>query len=72
MRTNDLYDADSIAARYTVQDLLVVAAREQMLHEAGRIHSRRTPIAEVGHLLVRVGQWLQTIAQQPAYQEETV
>ncbi len=72
MRMNYPYDDASIAARCAAQELLAVGAREQVFHEARRITSLRGPIAEVGHLLVRLGQWLQTMAHPPAYQEETV
>ena len=72
MRTNQLYDAASIAARCTIEDVLAVAAREQVIQEARNTRHRLAPLAEVGHLLVRLGQWLQTMAQQPVYQEETV
>jgi len=72
MRMNYPYDDASIAARCAAQELLAVGAREQVFHEAGRTPSLRAPTAAVGHLLVRFGQWLQTLAQQPIYQEETV
>ncbi|MDQ6831847.1 MAG: hypothetical protein M3008_00480 [Chloroflexota bacterium] len=72
MQVNQLYDAASITARCSVQDLLDRAAREHMLHDRGRITSHRAPIAKIGHLLVRLGQWLQMLSQQPIYQEETV
>ena len=66
------YDAASIAARCTAQDVLMVAAREQIIHEARRARRYHVLIAVVGHLLVRLGQWLQTMAHRPTYQEETV
>lgn len=72
MRTNDLYDAASIAARCTVEDVLAVAARERIIWEGQRTTHCLFPVAEVGRLLVRLGQWLQTMAQQPTYREETV
>ncbi|MDQ2784541.1 MAG: hypothetical protein M3Y58_06010 [Chloroflexota bacterium] len=68
MRTEQLYDAASIIACSMVQDRLAIAAREQMIHEA----RNRAPIAEVGHLLICFGRWLQMMAQRPTYQEETV
>lgn len=72
MQTNHPYDADSITARCIVQDRLIVAAREKIIHEARHTRRHRARIAGVGHQLVRLGQWLQTVAQQPIYQEETV
>ncbi len=72
MRTNQLYDADSIAARCVIEDVLAVAAREQVIQEARSTRHRLALLVEVGHLLVRLGQWLQTMARQPVYQEETV
>ncbi len=72
MRTNQRYDADSIAARCTIEDVLAVATREQVIQETRSTKHRLAPLAGVGHLLVRLGQWLQTMARQPIYQEETV
>ncbi len=76
MRTIHLYDAASSAARYTVQDMLAVAAREQTIREARSTRQRRAPVPipviEVGRPLVRLGQWLQTMAHQPTYREETI
>ncbi len=72
MRLDQVYDAPSITARCIGQDILAAAAREQMIQGVRGIASRRVTIVEVGHLLVRLGQWLQTVAQHPTYQEETV
>jgi hypothetical protein len=72
MRTNHLYDADSIAALCNVQNRLIMAAREQIIHEARHTSRHRARIATIGTLLVRFGQWLQTMAHPPIYQEETV
>ncbi|MGI8687812.1 MAG: hypothetical protein ACR2M3_04455 [Thermomicrobiales bacterium] len=55
-----------------MQDRLTIAAREQIIHEARNTRRRHAPIAQAGYLLIRLGQWLQTMAQQPTYQEETV
>jgi len=71
MRLDYLYDTPSITARCRVQDFLAVAAREQLIHEARKTTHRQIFIRGVGHMLVRLGQWLQAIAQ-PTYQEETV
>ncbi len=72
MRTEQLYDAASIIACSMVQDRLAIAARDQVIHEARNRAPRRAPIAEVGHLLICFGRWLQMMAQRPTYQEETV
>ncbi|GEM_PF-5389149 len=72
MQTDLLYDTDSVMAHCRMRDLLMVAAREQLLHEARNSSHRRDPIVEVGHLLVRLGYWLQAMAHHPTYQEETV
>lgn len=64
MRTNMVYDAPTITAYALVQDRLAHAAREQILHEARR--ERRTSTATLGAWLVRLGQRLQTVANQPA------
>lgn len=71
MQTNHPYDTDSITARCNVRDRLICAAREQIISEAR--HTRhQAGLATIGHQLVRLGQWLQTMAQQPIYREETV
>lgn len=72
MHTNHLCDPASIIARCTVQDRLIAAAREQIIHEARNTRRHQPRIAATGHLLVRLGQWLQTMARQPISQEETV
>lgn len=72
MRMNQLYDADSITARCNVQNRLIIAAGEQIIHEARHARRHQPRIAAIGHLLVRLGQWLQTMAHRPIYQEETV
>jgi hypothetical protein len=67
------FDASSITAHALVEDRLRMAAREAIIREArsGRLH-RRAYIGAVGHLLIRLGAWLQAIAAQPATMEETV
>jgi len=72
MQTNQCYDADSITAHSKIEDVLTLAAREQIIHAARKASSHRPWIAEVGHRLVLLGQWLQTMAHHPIYQEETV
>lgn len=72
MQTNQLYDADSIAARWNVQNWLIIAAREQIIQEAQHANRHRAYIALVGRQLVRLGHRPQAMAQQPIYQEETV
>ncbi len=72
MDTNHLSDPASITARCMVQDRLIIAAREQVIDEARNTRRHQPRIAATGHLLVRLGQWLQTMARQPIYQEETV
>jgi hypothetical protein len=72
MRLDQLYDAPSITARCMEEDILAAAARERVIHEARGITARRAPVAEIGHRLVCLGQWLQATAQHRTYQEETV
>lgn len=72
MRTDQLYEVDAMAARSKMRDILTIAAREQIIHEARNRRRYRPRIAEIGHRLVRLGQWLQTMAHHPIYKEETV
>ena len=73
MQITEFHDAPSITALAAVEDRLHAAARETILTEAqsGRRHGRAS-IAGIGHLLVRLGAWLQAVATQPAMMEETV
>lgn len=72
MRLDQLYDVPSITARCMAQDILTAAAREQMIREARNASRYWLWIAEIGHRLVRLGQWLQAMAHHSIYQEETV
>lgn len=73
IQITDFHDPLSITAITAMEDRLHAAIHEARLAEAhsGQRH-RRAYIAGIGHLLVRLGAWLQAIAIQPAMMEETV
>lgn len=67
------HDAPSIIAHARVEDRLRAAAREAVIAEAEvRRPYRRASVGVIGHLLVRLGAWLQVSAMRPTTMEETV
>ncbi len=63
-------DTAAVTAHYRTQDLLTQAEREQILLDARP--PRHAMMTGIGQLLVRLGQRLQGLAQQPTYTEETI
>ena len=73
MRITDFHDAPSITAQYFIGEHERAATREAILAEARSTQSQQYAyLTRMGHQLVRLGEWLQSVAKHPVAMEETV
>lgn len=67
------FDTAFVTAHYLIEERQRAAARAAIIAETTRgRRDRRAYLAGLGHLLVRLGERLQAVAQRPAAMEETV